>query len=221
MTTMADSVVKQMSPLTRQHVLEEGKRDDSFWPYFTRLARQPDPGKTIDDEMKRAAINELDPSRYTEMKGKWPVLRSKLRYIKGHIEAHAYIQKTGTMGGLSAMGYTDPVTGITTFGDSPTASSSGGTDIWSTIGKVLSSVGTAAGQVYATKITTGAQQDIAKIQAQAAQGIALTQQQQQALAQAQAAAASGSSSNTILYILLGVLGLGGIALLFSLLQKRR
>jgi hypothetical protein len=242
MNLMVDRVVSKMPYLTRAHALEEGQHDPEFWPYLARIANHPEPGMAIDDEMKKAAINELDPTSHRDLKGRWPVLRQKIRYIKGQIEAHAYVNRTGQLGGLA-----DALPGMVTdysqlstpaasaYPTGPnlapgqpapagsaltTPAAGGGSDIWGTIGKVLATAGQAAGQIYSTKITTGAQQDIAKIQAQAAQGIALTQAQQQQLAAAKAAAAAGSS-NTVLYILLGLFGLGGLVLLFSLLSKRR
>lgn len=209
MEMVADRVVSKMPLQTRAHVLEEGRHDPSFWGYLARIASHPEPGAAIDDEMKRAAINELDPSTHKESAGRWPVLRSKIRAIKQRIAQEAYLSKTGV----------GDIPGMVTTLDQPTAASSSGSDIWGTIGKALSTVGQVAGSVYSTKIATDAQQDIAKIQAQAAQGIALTQAQQQALAAAKAAAAGGSSSNIVLYILLGVLGLGGLFLLFNMLSK--
>lgn len=208
MEMVADRVVSKMPLQTRAHVLEEGQHDRAFWGYLARIASHPEPGAAIDDEMKRAAINELDPRTHKESAGRWPVLRAKIRAIKRRISQEAYLSKTGV----------GDIPGMVTTLDQPTASSSGGTDIWGTIGKALSTVGQVAGSVYSTKIATSAQQDIAKIQAQAAQGIALTQAQQQALQQAQGAA-GGGSSNIALYILLGVLGLGGLLLVFNMLSK--
>src|SRR5574342_910708 len=230
MKTLVDDVVERMPLETRAHILAEGRADHSFWPYITRIARQPDGAKAIDDEMKRAAINELDPNRHKEMRGRWHLLRYKIRYIKSQVAQNA---RPGFMGhppppiihGIE--GLAEGIPGMVTSLDQPTASttaasSSGGTDIWGTIGKVLSSAATAAGSIYSTKIATGAQQDIAKIQAQAAQGIALTQQQQQQLAAARAAAASGTGGglSTAMYILLGLLGLGGLVFLSSVISRR-
>lgn len=227
MKTLVDDVVERMPLETRAHILAEGRADHGFWPYITRIARQPDGAKTIDDEMKRAAINELDPGRHTEMRGRWQLLRHKIRYIRSQIAQNA---RPGFMGPPPIIrgieGLAEGVPGMVTSLDQPTASttaasSSGGTDIWGTIGKVLASAGTAAGQIYSTKIATGAQQDIAKIQAMAAQGIALTQAQQQQLAAARAAAASGPSGASVaMYILLGLLGLGALFMVYSIMKKR-
>ncbi|MDD5305482.1 MAG: hypothetical protein PHS14_20470 [Elusimicrobia bacterium] len=220
MKTIADNVVDRMPLQTRAHILAEGRHDETFWPYLTRIARQPDGAKTVDDEMKRAAINELDPSRYREMAGKWPLLRYKVRYIKSQIAQNA---RPAFMGPGIA-GLAEGIPGMVTSLDQPTTAASGsGTDIWGTIGKVIAAAGTAAGSIYSSRITADAQKDIAKIQAQAAQGIALTQQQQQQLAAAQAAAASGGSGglSTAMYILLGLLGLGGLVFLFSVISRRR
>lgn len=228
MKTIADNVVDQMPLQTRAHVLAEGKNDHAFWPYLTRIARQPDGAKVIDDEMKRAAINELDPSRHKDMRGKWPLLRFKVRYIKSQIAQNARPGFMGppppqTLRGLE--GLAEGIPGMVTSLDTPStpAASSSGTDIWGTIGRVLSSAATAAGSIYSARITTDAQRDIEKLRAQAAQGIALTQQQQQQLQAAQAAAATGGSSglSTAMYILLGLLGLGGLVFLFSVISRRR
>src|SRR5574342_470436 len=152
MKTLVDDVVERMPLETRAHILAEGRADHSFWPYITRIARQPDGAKAIDDEMKRAAINELDPNRHKEMRGRWHLLRYKIRYIKSQVAQNA---RPGFMGhppppiihGIE--GLAEGIPGMVTSLDQPTASptaasSSGGTDIWGTIGKVLSSAATAA-----------------------------------------------------------------------------
>lgn len=214
---LIDRAVQKMPVQTRVHVLEEGRFNPGFWKYFTPLATRPEPGAAIDDEMKMAAINEIDPSKYKWTRGRWPVLRGKIRTIRRHIEANAYILKTGTVGDIPGM-----VTSLDQPSTTSTASSSsGGTDIWGTIGKVLSTVGTAAGSIYTAKIAADAATKVAQTQQQAQQNVYATQAQQQAaLQQAQQLAQRGGSSNTVLYILLGLLGLGGLVLLFQLLKKR-
>ncbi len=235
MKTIADRAVQELPLLTRQHAVEEGRRDPRFWSHLGSLVSRWDAAKAVDDDMKKAVINELDPSAHPEVAGRWPVLREKVRKLRGAIADHSYMTRSAAgVGDIPGMvtnydQLTTPAPSAYPSGPNlapgqtaPAASASGGSDIWSTIGKALSTVGQAAGQIYATKITTGAQQDIAKIQAQAAQGIALTQAQQQQLAQAKAAAAAGDgSSNVVLYILLGLLGLGGLMLVFTLMKGKR
>lgn len=222
MTTQWAIAVEQLPFLTRAQALEEGEHDPGFWSYLARVMNSSDPVKDVDNEMKKAAINALAPSKYEEAGRRWPMLRDKIRSVQALIASHLY--STGSLDGLfdlSGMGYTDPVTGITTFGDKPTepAAKPAG-DIWSTIGSVISGVGTAAASIWTTRITTSAARSIANTQAgvvgaQTAAQQQIAQQQAQAALLAAQQTTGGGTGNVIMYVLLGLLGVGGLLFLMK------
>src|ERR1700687_4194798 len=99
MAAVIDRAVVQLPFTTKTHALEEGRKDPRFWSYFSPLATSSNPAKAVDDDMKKAVINELDPTRYRETKGKWPVLRNKVRTTLAGINQH--YTRTGTLDGLA------------------------------------------------------------------------------------------------------------------------
>lgn len=98
MTNVVDFAVRKLPAQTRLHALEEGRRDPRFWGYFSKLALSENPSRAVDDSMKKAAINELDPRRYPEARGQWPVFRAKMRQSMSVIGSHF-----ATHGNLSAL----------------------------------------------------------------------------------------------------------------------
>lgn len=215
--------VEKLPFLTRAQALEEGQHNPKFWSYLGHLMVSPDPSWAVDNDMKRAAIDALSPGKYPESGKNWPMFKAKIRDVSGRIAAH--MRSGGALEGLFDLG---DIPGIVTSLDqpsaaSPTAAASSGGSVWDTIGKVLSSVGTAAASIYTSKTTTSAAQSIAKTQAgvltaqqQAQQTLAQQQAQQQLLA-AQGRTGGGAGS-VILYVLLGLLGVGGLVLLLSKLK---
>jgi hypothetical protein len=99
MVTAVDRAVGQLSFTTRVHTLQEGNHDPRFWRYFQPLATSSNPVRAVDDDMKKSVINELDPKSYPETKGKWPVLRNKVRTTLAGINQH--YAATGTLDGLA------------------------------------------------------------------------------------------------------------------------
>lgn len=99
MAVAVDRAVAEMPLLTKTHVLQEGDNDPRFWSYFQPLATSANPGKAIDDDMKKAIINELDPTSYPTSKGKWPVLRQKIQNTLSGINQH-YVAH-GNLDGLA------------------------------------------------------------------------------------------------------------------------
>jgi hypothetical protein len=223
MTTELALAVEKLPFLTRAQALEEGERNPGFWPYLGRLMQSSDPARAVDNEMKKAAIDALDPGKYPEAGSHWPMLQAKLREVRLRIADH--LRDYGSMNGFFALSaYTiDPATGVMKeTPDTPAAKPAD--DIWSTIGKVLSTVGTAAASIYSTKITTSAAKTIANTQAQtltAQQQAQQTVAQQQAVQQAQqtiqqAQQTGGTSgASIILYVLLGLVGIGGLMFLMK------
>jgi len=226
MGTQLALAVERLPFLTRAQALEEGERNPKFWPYLGSLMVSPDPAAAVDNELKRAAIDALAPGRYPEAGKNWPMFRSKIRDVRDRISNH--LRGGGALEGLFSL---SEIPGIVTSYDSLStpaatpAASSGGTDIWGTIGKVLATVGTAAASIYGTKIQTDAAKSIAGTQAgvltaqqqaqQQAAAAQVAQQQANLLAAQKQAGASGSSGSVILYVLLGILGLGGLMFLMS------
>ena len=97
--TAVDRAVGKLSFTTKAHSLEEGNHDPRFWRYFQPLATSSNPVRAVDDDMKKAVINELDPTSHPESKGKWPVLRNKVRQTLAGINQH--YTATGTLDGLA------------------------------------------------------------------------------------------------------------------------
>lgn len=194
MTQPVDRALAELPLLTRAQVLEEAAHNPGFWSYFSPLALSSSPGRKVDDEMMRAAINTFDPSKYREAGRRWPMFQSKLRDIQAKIADHAYIY-----GGLSELSA------------EAVAAAAPQANVWSAIGNVLSSIATTAGNIYSTRITTSAQTSIARTQAQVA---AAEQQAAVQVAQAgppgQYAPPAPSGTSPILWIVLGVLGIGGL-----------
>lgn len=230
MGTQLALAVERLPFLTRAQALEEGQHNPKFWNYLGRLMVSPDPAAAVDNEMKRAAIDALAPGKYPEAGRNWPVFKAKMQVVRDAISNH--MRGGGSLEGLFDLG---DIPGLVTSLDQPSAaspSSSGGTDIWGTIGKVLSSVGTAAASIYATKIQTSAAKSIANTQAQTltaqqqAQQTAAQQQvaqaQQQLMAAQQAAGGGGggvSIGSVILYAILVTAGLGIVMFLMNRLTK--
>lgn len=214
MNTVVERAVREMPLLTRTQALEEGRHDPRFWRYFSSLALSTTPGRSVDDDMKKAVINELDPKSYRETAGRWPMLRAKVRELRARLSDHAYV--FGSLAAIAANGATTAA--------APEA------NIWSAISSAISAAGSAAANIYTTKITNDATKEIAKTQAQvlAAQQAALAQQQAAAQAAAQQAAvyptgggapASSDTGSIILYVVMGLLGLGGLYFLINMLTQ--
>ncbi len=233
MGTQLALAVERLPFLTRAQALEDGERNPKFWQYLGSLMVSPDPSAAVDNELKRAAIDALAPGKYPEAGGNWPMFKAKIRTIRDTISGH--LRSGGSLQGLFDLTALAQLPGgtVTSYSQlmEPTkpAADTGTTDIWGTIGKVLSTVGTAAASIYSTKIQTSAAQSIANTQAgvltaqqQAQQQAAAAQvaQQQAALLAAQKqVGTSGGSGSVILYVLLGLLGLGGLMFLMSRLNK--
>jgi hypothetical protein len=234
--TTADKVVQSLSPQTRVHAVLEGRLNPSFWTHFTRLASAPDPAAAINEDMMRTAINHFDPSRYTESAGQWPLLRKKLGFIQSQIRisVQPYVPGIGDETSQFETSFYDapaapppaPVSSgipgmVTSYDQSPTStapssSASSTPDFWATLANTLKVVAPAVTGIVTSNIQSSTQQQIAQIQAKAAQGVALTQAEQQLLQQSKV-----STSNAIMYVVFGLLGVGGLLLLFSLLKGRR
>jgi hypothetical protein len=89
MTTTVDSAVARLPFVTRAQALDElayeqarggiySRTAGPFMSYFGPLALSADPKNAVEASMERAAINELDSSRFPESRDQWPLLRARL-----------------------------------------------------------------------------------------------------------------------------------------------
>jgi len=78
--TQADAIIDALPFATRAQMYDEGAYDERFWSYASRLlAGERDPKSVAENAMLRAAINEMDPSRFPDTAGEWPVMRARMR----------------------------------------------------------------------------------------------------------------------------------------------
>lgn len=164
-TDAIDRAIKELPLLTRAQVLVEAEYDPQFWTYFAPLALSRSPGRAVDEDMTKALINEMDPTRFPETAQHWPRLREHFRWTLGLLRSESAAGRIG-MSGMEDLGQ----------------------DVWSSIASIVSSVGKAATNVYLQTL----QNKIIKAQ-QEAEARLQQQQLQQAQAQAQAAAAAAAS----------------------------
>lgn len=65
----------------QRHLLREMNRSPEFGRELARIFSQPEPLAALHQSSMRAALNELDPSRYPESTGQWLVLRHEIRQL--------------------------------------------------------------------------------------------------------------------------------------------
>jgi len=208
------AVVDSLPLLTRVQVLEESDNDPRFMSYFAQLMRTAMPERVVDDVMTRVLINELEPRRFAEMAGRWPMLRAHLR----RTIAIARGASGHDMAGLMDDGF------------------GGGPELWEEITSVVSAVGTAASSAY----TLYMQKRLAEARA-AAEKRALAQEaarlaaekaavtklaaQQAAVAQGSAApgfpgyGGSGGWPKWATYAIIGVLGVVGVTVAVKMSRR--
>jgi hypothetical protein len=208
--------IEQLPFLTRAQALEEGEHDPRFWSYLLDIMHHPNPAVAVDTEMKKAAMNALNPSEYREEGNRWPMFRRKIVEAHNTIAGHL---RAGRLPGLEGIIGMADIPGIVTSLDTPTAQPaaqpSGGSDIWSTLGKAFTAIAPAVGGIFSSKIAASAQKSVAGTAA----GVANAQlAAQQAAAQQAALAAKGGGSSIIMYVLLGLLGVGGLIALMHALK---
>jgi len=83
MTIALERVVGELPPLTLIQVEEEAQHDPAFWNYFSPLALSPGGAIAIDEDMKRAVIHLLDPARFPEVQGRWPMFVDTIQRLLG------------------------------------------------------------------------------------------------------------------------------------------
>ena len=207
MSETVDRAVRELPLLTRAQVMEEAEHDPGFWRYLAPLALSRDPARAVDEDMQRAAINALKPSRYREAGARWPMFRAKIQELRQRIADHADIY--GSLSGFGQLLL--PASASAIVAAAPAAPAA---NVWSTIGSVFSSLATTAGNIYATRITASAERQVSATQAQVAQA-----QAQAAIAPPPPQAAAGGSSVAV-YALLALFGVGGLLFLMKAMGGR-
>lgn len=165
----------QIPEADRKVVVLEAAANPAFCARLSKvMTTDPDWVHTISNSAKRAIANELDPKLFPGSRGMWPKLRELSRTVVGQISAA--VAKSGNpvvaakavagLGGLGSLGQ------------------------WDIIASLVGSIGTAAANVYGAGITSRAQVDAQRDQANAAIAIA------QAQMNAQNAAAAMQAANT-------------------------
>lgn len=144
MTDSIDSAIALLPELTRRQAVLEGSYDPRFWSYFTPLALSKEPFKSVDDDMRKAVANAMDPTLYPESSGRWPLLRSDVRSL---FEQAAAIAKSGVSGlgqeGVMQFSLDEPGTGVDV----------GGPSIFETLGNTLLSLAPTALNIYSKYLT--------------------------------------------------------------------
>lgn len=121
-----ERAIRELPLLTRVQVMEEAAYDPRFWSYFMPLVLSPTPGKAIDEAMTKALINEMNPTRFPESSGQWPMLRAFFRRIIEIARSEGTSASMLRMGDLSVLGQST----------------------WDAIASVIGSVGKTTTQLY-------------------------------------------------------------------------
>lgn len=185
------------SNVDQRQILEEVKENPSFGRRIQQMLHHRDGVKMVEASAKRAALNELDGRSFPESKGEWITLRRRLRVlvrdipgaIEKGIEGMNLAEKTRALRALASGGGISLQMGAATAPATTTTTAPAG-DIWSSL---ISGIASAAGSVYAAKITSDTNKDIAKIQTQSATTQAAYASQ---IAQAQAALAAAQATSS-------------------------
>lgn len=175
-------------------LLEETAADPVFCKFVATVMRKdPNWVHHLSDSAKAAAMSVLDPSKQHGGKHAWPMLRARVRTLAADVANQA----TRLASQLTPAERFQTVKMIAAGGlRQPQSKGLGDLGQWDIIGSLVGSLATAGANLYGAKVTSDAQQDIAKIQATAAMQSA---QAQIAMAQANAAIANAQvqTSNPI------------------------
>lgn len=147
--------------LERRVISEEKRANPSFAPKIDAMLQQPGGQYLLSESITRAVANEFDPSCYPESKGEWVVVRrimnEQVRYvadrIKEEVDAMPLEKKMEVVRAIARGEMQQFGNGMGEFGP------------WIELGTALFS---GASQMYGSYVTSQAQQDVAKIRAEAA-----------------------------------------------------
>jgi len=177
--------LKQIPEGDRILLLEETAADPVFCRFVATVMRtRPNWAHELSDSAKAAAASVLDPTKDFGGKTGWPILKARVRALASDVANQATrlaaqltpAERFAVVKRIAAGEFRAPKTkGLGDLGQ------------WDIIGSLVGSLATAGANLYGARVTTEAQQDIAKIQASAAMQ---TAQAQIAMAQANAAIAN-------------------------------
>jgi len=172
--------VAQIPEADRKVVVLEASSDPAFCAKLAKvMTTDPDWVHTISNSAKRAIANELDPKVFPGSRGTWPKLRELSRTVVGQIAAA--VAKSG-----NPVVAAKAVAGLGGLGD---------LGQWDIIASLVGSIGTAAVNVYGAGVTSRAQVDAQRDQANAA--IAIAQAQMNAQNAAAAMQAANAAANPL------------------------
>lgn len=172
----------------QRQMIEEMDANPKFGEKLTAMLHDRNAVPLVMQSAKRAILNELNPKEHPESRGEWLTLRKRfnvlVRDLPGTIDKQVKAmtpgQRMAVVKAIAQHGVPSLQLGATTPTPTAPAPAPAG-DMW---GSIIGGIAQAAGTIYAAKITTDAQKDVAKIQATTQQQTLAMQQQ---MAQGQAA----------------------------------
>lgn len=234
MSNLGDPTVCELPPAKLSEIPSDDRliltEEASADPVFCRdvmklMATDPEWAHKVSASAKEAVINELHPSM--GRKAGWPRLRARVRELKSAVAEQATslaskatpAERFALVKRIASGEFKEPkaVAGLGNLGQ------------WDIIGSIVGSLAQVGGSIYGAKITSDAQQDIAKLQASAAMQSA---QAQMAIANANAAIAgaqvqmaspiSSLTSSTIagIPVIIPILGVAAVGLWLAFGRKR-
>jgi len=151
----------------RKAIVDEADADSAFCKQVAKcLETDPDCSRKISRSMREAVANELDPSRFKNRSGTWPILRKKVRSIVE--EAAPAIEKA-----VESMPFKKKIEIIKAIasGRKIATNLSG----LGNLGDIFSSIIDGIGGYFGSRVTASAQRDIATTNANAAINLANAQ----------------------------------------------
>lgn len=144
-------------PVTERRMFMRELQDTKFAVYISRFLSAADPVQAIRDDALRAIANEFTPRMYPLTRGYWNYLRG----VAGKVASDTVKMIEKQVAGMS------PEERIATARKYQEVGMSGGSGLgW--VEELITGVATAAGSIYIAGVVSGANKDIAKIQAAAA-----------------------------------------------------
>lgn len=168
--------LRQIPEADRKVLIEEVNADPAFCEKVARcMATKSDWGHLIATSAKEAIANEMDPSKFRNRAGMWPKLRARARFLVDEV-SKAMAQGKVPVGAR-------PMAGLGELGQ------------WDIIASLVGSIGSAATNIYTAGVTSRAQIDAQRDQANAA--IAAAQAQMNAINAANAMQSAQASMSPV------------------------
>jgi hypothetical protein len=152
--------LRQIPEADRAVLIEEVNADPAFCAKVARcMATNPNWGHVIAASAKEAIANEMNPSKFPHRAGMWPKLRARAQFL---VEEVSRAMAQGKVPVAAR-----PMSGLGDLGQ------------WDIIASLVGTIGTAATSIYSAGVTSRAQIDAQRDQANAA--IAAAQAQMNAI----------------------------------------